>query len=82
MQSVVVASPRIRKAGLVGSHAVYPRASNVALSPPLGKLDASGSPCTSSLPEKLKITPPLPSGDTSESCFSAVSPVSGWNQWV
>jgi hypothetical protein len=24
----------------------------------------------------------VPSGDTSESCFSAVSPVSGWNQWV
>ena len=27
------------KAGLVGSHAVYPLASNVALIPPEGKLD-------------------------------------------
>ena len=34
----------------VGSHAVYPLASNVALSPPDGKLDASGSPLISSLP--------------------------------
>ncbi len=34
-------------AGLDGSHAVYPRASNVDRMPPDGKLDASGSPCTS-----------------------------------
>jgi hypothetical protein len=31
-----------------------------------GKLDASGSPCTSSEPEKLNTTPPLPSGAASE----------------
>src|SRR5687768_7233705 len=30
--------------GLVGSHAVYPRASKVLRMPPDGKLDASGSP--------------------------------------
>ena len=54
----------------------------MARRPPDGKLEASGSPWTSSAPEKLKITPPAPSGLTSESCFSAVSPVSGWNQWV
>src|SRR6056297_1795960 len=32
------------KAGLDGSHAVYPRASKVERIPPLGKLEASGSP--------------------------------------
>ena len=77
MQSVTLFSPRMRKAGLVASQAVYPRASKVALMPPEGKLDASGSPCTSSEPEKLKTTPPAPSGAASESCFSAVRPVSG-----
>src|SRR5690606_3459016 len=41
-----VASPPVfrRKAGLVGSQAVYPRASYVSRSPPDGKLLASGSP--------------------------------------
>ena len=43
------------KAGEVGSHAVYPLASKVALSPPEGKLEASGSPLTSSLPDDLCI---------------------------
>jgi hypothetical protein len=33
----------IIKAGEVGSQAVYPRASNVFLIPPLGKEEASGS---------------------------------------
>ncbi len=28
------------------------------------------------------ITPPLPSGTMKPSCFSAVIPVIGWNQWV
>ena len=28
------------------------------------------------------MTPPLPSGDIKLSCFSAVMPVIGWNQWV
>ena len=48
-----VTSPllRTRNAGLVASHAVYPRASKVARRPPDGKLDASGSLCTSSEPE-------------------------------
>ena len=66
----------------VGSHAVYPLASNVALSPPEGKEEASGSPLISSLPEKSIITPPSGAGEMKLSCFSAVTPVSGWNQWV
>ncbi len=40
-------------AGLVTSQPVYPRASNVLRSPPLGELDASGSPCIRDLPPKL-----------------------------
>jgi hypothetical protein len=50
--------------------------------PPVGKLDASGSPRTSSLPENSEIALPSPAGEKNESCFSAVEPVSGWNQWV
>ena len=48
MQSVVSTT----KAGEETSQAVYPRASNVFLIPPLGKEDASGSCWMSSLPEK------------------------------
>ncbi len=76
------------KAGDVGSHAVYPRASNVARRPPEGKDDASGSPWISSFPENWAMAPPPPrfpsaeSGQTKDSCFSAVAPVRGWNQWV
>ena len=70
------------KAGEVGSHAVYPLASKVALRPPDGKLEASGSPFTSSLPEKSMITSPSPEGVMKLSCFSAVKPVIGWNQCV
>src|SRR5215211_3439008 len=49
-----VAAPPLfnNQGGLVGSQAVYPRASKVDRSPPEGKLDASGSPLISSLPEK------------------------------
>src|SRR6188508_2333030 len=68
--------------GLVGSHAVYPRASKVDRMPPDGKLDASGSPLTSSLPRNSAIAEPSDAGDRKESCFSAVIPVSGWNQCV
>ena len=64
----------------VGSHAVYPLASNVALKPPEGKLEASGSPFISSLPENSIITLPSGAGDINASCFSAVIPVRGWNQ--
>ena len=66
----------------VGSHAVYPLASNVARSPPEGKDDASGSPLMSSLPENSMITLPSGAGEMKLSCFSAVIPVSGWNQCV
>ena len=66
----------------VGSQAVYPLASNVALSPPDGKLDASGSPLTSSFPENSMITDPSFSAEIKLSCFSAVIPVIGWNQCV
>ncbi len=74
--------PSLRNAGDVGSHAVYPLASNVALRPPEGKLDASGSPLTNSLPEKSMITSPPSTGVMKLSCFSAVHPVIGWNQCV
>ncbi len=50
--------------------------------PPEGKLEASGSPWTSSLPEKVMMAVPSASGSRKESCFSLVMPVSGWNQWV
>ena len=43
--------------------------------PPVGKLDASGSPRTSSLPENSVIAVPSESGPKNESCFSAVAPV-------
>ncbi len=70
------------KAYEVGSHAVYPLASKVALSPPDGKLEASGSPFISSFPLNSMITVPSGWADMKLSCFSAVMPVRGWNQWV
>ena len=54
----------------------------MARRPPVGNEDASGSPWISSLPEKSAIAEPSPVGAKKESCFSAVMPVSGWNQWV
>ena len=83
MQSVAPAASCLTNAGEVQSHAVYPLASKVARSPPDGKEDASGSPLISSLPEKLISTLPFGIGAViKESCFSAVVPVSGWNQCV
>ena len=76
IQSVVSTT----KAGEETSHAVYPRASKVLRIPPLGKEEASGSCCTSSLPVNSSIMPPLPSCSTKASCFSAVPSVSGANQ--
>ena len=69
-------------AGEEGSHAVYPRASNVFLMPPLGKLEASGSCWTKSFPENFSITSPpgTVAYSINESCFSAVPSVRGWNQ--
>src|SRR4051794_40470111 len=67
-------------AGLVGSQAVYPRASNVARRPPDGNELASGSPLISSLPENSASAPPVPSGFRKLSCFSAVMPVIGWDR--
>ena len=64
----------------VGSHAVYPRASNEARRPPEGNDDASDSPFISSLPENFSIIVPSFCGEMNESCFSAVIPVMGWNQ--
>ncbi len=69
-------------AGDVGSQAVYPRASKVGRNPPEGNDDASGSPWTSSLPLNSVMARPSPVGLRKESCFSAVRPVSGWNQCV
>ena len=82
MQRVTPLGFVFKKAGLVTSQAVYPRASKVARKPPEGKLEASGSPLTSSLPENSTMTPPSGRGDTKDSCFSAVKPERGWNQWV
>ena len=50
--------------------------------PPEGKLEASGSPRTSSLPLNSATAVPPSVGTRNESCFSAVSPVIGWNQCV
>ena len=81
MQRVAPAASCRTKAGDVQSQAVYPRASKVALRPPEGKEEASGSPLISSFPEKLIRTFPLGRGAVmKESCFSAVTPVNGWNQ--
>ena len=49
--------------------------------PPDGKLDASGSDWMSCEPEKRSIGVPSLSMWRNASCFSAVAPVSGWNQW-
>ena len=81
MQSVAPFECRLMKAGLVGSQAVYPRASNVERIPPDGNEDASGSPTMRFLPEKSMIGSPSFSS-RKESCFSAVEPVIGRNQWV
>ena len=83
MQSVAPAASWRTNAGDVQSHAVYPLASKVALNPPDGKEDASGSPLISSFPEKDIRTLPLSIGAVIKaSCFSAVTPVRGWNQWL
>jgi len=49
--------------------------------PPEGKLDASGSPTMSWPPENFSMALPSFIGLRKASCFSAVMPVSGWNQW-
>ncbi len=72
----------ITKDGDEGSHAVYPLASKVFLSPPLGNEDASGSCWHSTFPVNDSMASPGPEGWMKESCFSAVSPVRGWNQCV
>ena len=83
MQSVAPAASCLTNAGDVQSQAVYPLASNVARRPPDGKDEASGSPFIYSCPVKLISTFPFGIGEViNESCFSAVTPVSGWNQCV
>ena len=83
MQRVTPMASSLRKAGEVQSQAVYPLASKVARRPPEGKEEASAYPLISSLPENSMITfPSGPGAEIKESCFSAVTPVSGWNQWV
>ena len=54
----------------------------MARRPPEGKEEASGSPRTSSFPENSIMTFPSSVGLMKLSCFSAVMPVMGWNQWV
>ena len=74
--------PSLMKAKEVGSQAVYSEIARVARRPPEGKEDASGSPRISSLPENSIMIFPPPAGAMKLSCFSAVTPVMGWNQWV
>ena len=50
--------------------------------PPEGNEEASGSPWMSWRPEKRTMGLPSPSRLRKVSCFSAVSPRIGWNQWV
>jgi len=83
MHRIAPAASSLINAGEVQSHTVYPLASNVALNPPDGNEEASGSPLINSFPEKLIRTFPLGWGaDINESCFSAVTPVKGRNQCV
>ena len=77
MQSVPPLGLFIIKAGLVGSHAEYPRASNVLRVPPDGKDEASGSLCMRSCPRKDSRGKPFSSAVTNAVCFSAVSSVRG-----
>ena len=49
--------------------------------PPDGKLEASGSLWMSCAPQKRSMGWPSSSKVRKASCFSAVSPVCGWNQW-
>jgi hypothetical protein len=49
--------------------------------PPDGKLEASGSLWMSWAPLKRSMGRPSSSKVRKASCFSAVSPVCGWNQW-
>ena len=49
--------------------------------PPEGKLDASGSLWMSWAPLKRSMGAPSSSKVRKASCFSAVRPVWGWNQW-
>src|SRR6185369_2391589 len=79
--NVLPFGPSITKMGLDGSQAVYPRASNVLRMPPDGNEDASGSLWMSWAPLNRSIGIPSSSKVRKASCFSAVSPVCGWNQW-
>src|SRR3954467_7310770 len=67
MTSVTLLPLTWRNGGLVGSHAVYPRASKVERMPQDGKLEASGSPLISSLPRNSAIAPPSLVGERNES---------------
>jgi len=67
----------IIKGGEEGSHAEYPLASNVALNPPLGKEEASGSCCIKAAPSNSSMAVPSDFKVKKESCFSAVLPVKG-----
>ena len=83
MHRMTPVASSFKKAGEVMSHTVYPLASKVARRPPEGKEEASGSPLISSFPENsMSIFPSSSGWVMKESCFSAVIPVRGWNQWV
>lgn len=78
IQRITPVASSFKKAGEVMSQAVYPLASKVALNPPEGKEEASGSPLISSFPENsISIFPLISGWEMKESCFSAVMPVRG-----
>ena len=77
MHNVLPLPISIINGGDDGSHAVYPRASKVALSPPDGKEEASGSCCIKAAPSNSSIGVPSPFNVKNESCFSADKSVNG-----
>ena len=65
------------------SHAVYPLALHVALRPPDGNEDASGSPISKSFPVNVFSIFPSVTVEENESCFSAPTEITyGWNTCV
>jgi hypothetical protein len=80
MQRVTLLSPRMRKAGLVASQAVYPRASKVARSPPEGSWRRR-APLHQLGAGEVEDHSAVPSGRQRVVLLGG-EPVSGWNQWV
>ena len=74
---VLQPSSPFKNIGELISQAVYPLASKVDLSPPLGNDEVSDSPFIKSLPENFAILVPSELIEMKDSCFSAVNSVKG-----